>query len=119
MTEISVFVSKKEGGKDYIENMLKETYDEDCYLIGEGHNYKIEEATIEDYNGHKGDLQMMINGSDGLYYSISIPFQEWIYQAIRFGWFEDINNICGEKKADIEQIRKRLRELKKIVRPIK
>ena len=119
MTEISVFVSNKEGGKEYIERMLKEQYDEDCYLIGEGHNYKIEEATIEDYNGHKGDIQMMINGSDGLYYSISIPFQEWLYQAIRFGWFEDIDAICKEKKTDIEQIRKRLRELRKTVRPIK
>lgn len=119
MTKINVFVSKKESGKTYIEKMLQEEYDEDCFLIGEGHNYKIEEAIIEHYNEHKGDLQMMINGSDGLYYSITIPFEEWIYQAIRFGWFEDLDEICSEKKKDIEQIRKKLRGLRKTVRPIK
>jgi hypothetical protein len=111
MTEISIFISAKEGGKKYIEKMLKKEYDQDCYLVGDGHKYDIEEGYFEDYGKDDGSLYFSLNGPDGLYYSIRIPFDEWVYQAIRFDWFENIDAICDEKKKQIEKMQLKFKSL--------
>jgi len=105
--EINIWVSEKEKGKKTIEKALKKQYDKDTYLIGEDHNYKIEEAYIES----DGELYLSANGSDGLYYSITIPFQEWFYEALRFDAFDKLDGIFAEKKKDMLKCQKKLTAL--------
>ncbi len=107
-----IWVSEQEKGLKAINKGLKRPYDghipERTFLIGEGVNYSIEEAYIED----DGSVVVSVNGSNGLYFNIEIPFDEWVYQLLRFDSLSKLDDVLKTKNKELIKIQKKIELLK-------
>lgn len=108
-----VWISEKEKGVKTINKSLKRPYDghipERTFLIGEDFNYSIEEVYIED----DGSILCSLNGSNGLYFSITIPFEEWVFQLMRFESLDRLEKVLKNKNKEMLQIQNKLEVFKK------
>jgi hypothetical protein len=104
--DIVVFL-EKEKGLTNIKKMLEKVYNLDTYCIGEKSKYMIEEMYIE----KNGNIYISCNGNDDLYYSITIPFEEWFHHFLRFKSFEELKNTLENKKEKIKETKKILNEI--------
>ena len=108
-----IWVSEKEHGLRTLKDGLEESYEgrvpDRTFLIGEDTNYSIEEAYIED----DGSIQMSIYGSNGLQFGIAIPFDEWVFQAMRFESFSVLEKVLKNKREEALDIKSKLEAVQK------
>jgi len=113
--KIELWIDESEGGLREIYNELLETYDRDLetnsriLLINEDKKFKIEEGYIES----DGSIYITAYSKGGISYSISIPFEEWFSECIRFKSTETLLKFIKTHKNEISEIEQYLKNNKR------